>query len=62
MNRFLTTVDQLREELGPEASVQDLLALLKRESADFGIPRSGDPTPALRLLAFDGILTEMLAK
>lgn len=53
----LTAVEHEAGERAPAA----LLVLLARHLPEFAAPRRGDPTPALRLLAVDGLFTDRLA-
>jgi hypothetical protein len=58
---FGKVLEGLRSDLKrDDDAVAELLAMLKAEAGNYGSVRSGDPTPALRLLAFDGLVTELL--
>jgi hypothetical protein len=59
---FARVLESLRSELVDPESVPELLEKLSSEAERYGSTREGDPTPALRLLAFDGLITELLGK
>lgn len=59
--RFDAAIQKLREELGGGDPIFALIEKLNAEAWAFGTPRTDSAEPALRLLAFDGLLTEFLS-
>lgn len=57
---FARVLGELESELVDADSVHELLKKLKEEAGRYGALRGNDVTPALRLLAFDGLITELL--
>ena len=57
---FARVLGELTSEFEDSTSVNEILKKLQAEADRYGSVRGGDVTPALRLLAFDGLITELL--
>lgn len=61
---FARALECLVVELGEAPRSEDIVRLMRREAGDFGKVREeggvAGAAPALRLLALDGLLTELL--
>lgn len=56
---FKNTLDEIKKQIPKENKIHWILSKISEDIKLFETPRSGNSEPALKLLAYDGIITEL---